>query len=149
MEAGRLGSFFRAHPVEVALVLASIFHFRGALGRPDSIHVLYSATAAVLRRGACRAIRTHRPWSDADALFDAVNSVEYGLTCSIWTRDLETALQAAGRVEAGYVWINGSSAHFVGAPFGGYKQSGVGREGCLEELLDYTQLKNVNVTLDG
>ncbi len=87
-------------------------------------------------------------WSDEDTLFDAVNGVEYGLTCSIWTRDLETALQAAERVEAGYVWINGSSTHFIGAPFGGYKQSGVGREECLEELLDYTQVKNVNVTLD-
>ena len=45
-------------------------------------------------------------WSDEESLFDAVNGVEYGLTCSIWTRDLNTALQAAGRVEAGYVWIN-------------------------------------------
>ena len=87
-------------------------------------------------------------WSDEESLFDAVNGVEYGLTCSIWTRDLNTALQAAGRVEAGYVWINGSSAHFLGAPFGGYKQSGIGREECLEELLDYTQVKNVNITLD-
>lgn len=87
-------------------------------------------------------------WSDENSLFEAVNGVEYGLTCSIWTRDLKTALHAAERVEAGYIWINGSSAHFTGAPFGGYKQSGIGREGCLEELLDYTQLKNVNVTLD-
>ena len=87
-------------------------------------------------------------WSGEDALFDAVNGVDYGLTCSIWTRDLNTALQAAERVAAGYVWINGSSAHFIGAPFGGYKHSGIGREECLEELLDYTQLKNVNITFD-
>lgn len=87
-------------------------------------------------------------WSDEDALFDAVNGVEYGLTASIWTRDLATAHRAAARVQAGYVWINGSSSHFIGAPFGGYKLSGIGREECKEELLEFTQIKNVNVTLD-
>jgi len=87
-------------------------------------------------------------WSDEDDLFAAVNGVEYGLTASIWTTSLRTAHRAAARVQAGYVWINGSSAHFIGAPFGGYKQSGIGREECKEELLEFTQTKNVNVTLD-
>jgi len=87
-------------------------------------------------------------WSNENDLFDAVNDVEYGLTCSIWTRSLTTAIKAAHSVQAGYVWINNSSMHFVGAPFGGYKQSGIGREECLEELLEFTQVKNVNVTLD-
>jgi len=87
-------------------------------------------------------------WSDEDALFAAVNGVEYGLTASIWTRDLVIAHRAAARVQAGYVWINGSSNHFIGAPFGGYKHSGIGREECKEELLEFTQIKNINVTLD-
>jgi len=87
-------------------------------------------------------------WSNEEDLYAAVNGVEYGLTASIWTTDLRTAHRAAARVQAGYVWINGSSAHFLGAPFGGYKQSGVGREECKEELLEFTQIKNVNVTLD-
>jgi betaine-aldehyde dehydrogenase len=87
-------------------------------------------------------------WSDEDALFDAVNGVDYGLTASIWTQSLRTAHRAAARVQAGYVWINGSSAHFIGAPFGGYKRSGIGREECKDELLEFTQVKNVNVTLD-
>jgi len=86
-------------------------------------------------------------WSDEDELFKAVNGVEYGLTASIWTRDLTTAHRAAARVEAGYVWVNGSSTHFIGAPFGGYKHSGIGREESIDELLDSTQVKNVNVTL--
>ena len=47
----------------------------------------------------------------------------------------------------GYVWINGASTHHVGVPFGGYKQSGIGREESIEELLACTQIKNVNVTL--
>jgi betaine-aldehyde dehydrogenase len=87
-------------------------------------------------------------WSDESELFEWVNNVEYGLTCSIWTQDLNTALKAAQRVQAGYIWVNGSSAHFIGAPFGGYKQSGIGREECLEELLEFTQVKNVNITLE-
>jgi betaine-aldehyde dehydrogenase len=86
-------------------------------------------------------------WSDEQKLFDAVNGVDYGLTCSIWTRDLKTAHRAAARAQAGYVWINNASQHFFAAPFGGYKQSGIGREECFEELLEFTQIKNINVTL--
>lgn len=86
-------------------------------------------------------------WKDEDELFEAVNSVDYGLTASIWTRDLVTAHRAASRVEAGYVWINNASQHFLGAPFGGHKQSGIGREECFEEMLEFTQMKNVNVNL--
>ncbi len=85
-------------------------------------------------------------WHDETDLFAAVNGVDYGLTASIWTNNLQTAHRAAARVEAGYVWINGSSSHFLGAPFGGYKHSGIGREECKEELFEFTQTKNVNVT---
>ena len=86
-------------------------------------------------------------WSDEEEMLNAVNDVEYGLVASIWTRDLNTALRAAARVRCGYIWVNGASDHFLGVPFGGYKQSGLGREECLGELLAYTQIKNVNVTL--
>ena len=86
-------------------------------------------------------------WDDEEEMFEQVNAVEYGLTCSIWTTGLTNAHRAAERVEAGYVWINNSSGHFLGAPFGGYKQSGIGREESLDELLSYTQIKNINITL--
>jgi betaine-aldehyde dehydrogenase len=86
-------------------------------------------------------------WSDESTMLDQVNSVEYGLTASIWTRDLTTAHRAAAAVEAGFVWINDISKHFLGAPFGGYKQSGIGREECLEELISFTQEKNININL--
>jgi betaine-aldehyde dehydrogenase len=74
-----------------------------------------------------------------------VNAVDVGLTCSIWTRDLNVALRTAYAAQAGYVWVNEVSRHFLGAPFGGYKQSGIGREECLEELLAFTQQKNIHV----
>ena len=75
------------------------------------------------------------PWTDEPWMIDAVNQVEYGLTCAIWTRDVATAHRTALAVEAGFVWINEVSKHFLGAPFGGVKQSGIGREECLEELI--------------
>jgi betaine-aldehyde dehydrogenase len=86
-------------------------------------------------------------WSDEDKMLAEVNQVEYGLTCSIWTNDLATAHRTAASVEAGYVWINEVSKHFLGAPFGGYKQSGIGREECIEELLRFTREKNIHVNL--
>jgi betaine-aldehyde dehydrogenase len=86
-------------------------------------------------------------WSDEDKMLAEVNQVEYGLTCSIWTNDLATAHRTAAAVEAGYVWINEVSKHFLGAPFGGYKQSGIGREECIEELLRFTREKNIHVNL--
>jgi betaine-aldehyde dehydrogenase len=86
-------------------------------------------------------------WKDEAEMLAQVNQVEYGLTCSIWTSDLTTAHRTAAAVEAGYVWINEVSKHFLGAPFGGYKQSGVGREECIEELIRFTREKNIHVHL--
>jgi betaine-aldehyde dehydrogenase len=88
-------------------------------------------------------------WRDEPAMLRQVNQLEYGLTCSIWTRDLVKAHRLAGRVEVGYCWINEVSRHIPGAPFGGYKKSGIGREECLEELLSFTQEKNVYINLKG
>ena len=86
-------------------------------------------------------------WSDEDDVVARVNALDYGLTASIWTRDLDRAHRLASRVEAGYIWINGAATHHVGVPFGGVKQSGMGREESIEELLACTQIKNINVTL--
>jgi betaine-aldehyde dehydrogenase len=86
-------------------------------------------------------------WTDETRMLDEVNAVDYGLTCSIWTNDLSTAHRAAAAVQVGYVWVNEVGRHFLGAPFGGVKQSGFGREECLEELLRFTQEKNIHVKL--
>jgi betaine-aldehyde dehydrogenase len=86
-------------------------------------------------------------WHDEADMLAQVNQVEYGLTCSIWTNDLVTAHRTAATVEAGYVWINEVSKHFLGAPFGGFKQSGIGREECIEELLSFTREKNIHLNL--
>ena len=86
-------------------------------------------------------------WRDENDVLARVNALDVGLTASIWTHDLDRAHRLASKVESGYVWINGASTHYVGVPFGGYKQSGVGREESIDELLACTQIKNINVTL--
>mgnify|MGYP001159211525 CR=1 FL=1 len=84
-------------------------------------------------------------WSDEETVIEQANMLDYGLTAAIFTRDLDAAHRFARRLEAGYVWVNQIGNHFLGAPFGGAKQSGLGREECLEELLASTQVKNVNI----
>jgi acyl-CoA reductase-like NAD-dependent aldehyde dehydrogenase len=86
-------------------------------------------------------------WKTEEEAIRIANAVDYGLTASVWTNDIRRAHRAAFALEAGYIWINGSSRHFTGVPFGGVKLSGVGREESLDELLSYTQLKTINVML--
>jgi acyl-CoA reductase-like NAD-dependent aldehyde dehydrogenase len=86
-------------------------------------------------------------WKDEDEAISIANAVDYGLTGSVWTNDINAAHRVASALDAGYLWINGSSAHFTGVPFGGVKLSGVGREESLDELLSYTQLKTLNIML--
>ncbi|MDB5913766.1 MAG: aldehyde dehydrogenase family protein [Ramlibacter sp.] len=84
-------------------------------------------------------------WSDEEQMLRDVNAVEYGLTASVWTRSLANAHRAARQIQAGFVWVNHVGAHFLGASFGGYKQSGLGREEGLEELYSFTQHKNIHI----
>jgi betaine-aldehyde dehydrogenase len=83
-------------------------------------------------------------WKDEAESIKITNSTDYGLTASIWTNDLKTALRMARAVKSGYVWVNGTSAHFTGTPFGGMKNSGLGREEGLDELLSYTEMKTIH-----
>jgi 2-formylbenzoate dehydrogenase len=84
---------------------------------------------------------------EADALRIA-NGTEYGLTASIWTKDLGRAHRLARSVEAGYVWVNTASQHFAGLPFGGVKNSGLGREESADELHSYTETKSVTIRVN-
>jgi betaine-aldehyde dehydrogenase len=86
-------------------------------------------------------------WRDESEAIALANSTEYGLTASIFTHDIATAFRAARAVKSGYIWINGASGHFYGTPFGGLKNSGLGREEGIDELLSYTEVKTVHVML--
>ena len=71
------------------------------------------------------------PWKTDNQMLEIANSVDYGLTAGILSDDINQALRMSREIQAGYVWINNSSDHYPGVPFGGYKDSGLGREECL------------------
>jgi acyl-CoA reductase-like NAD-dependent aldehyde dehydrogenase len=75
------------------------------------------------------------------------NGSRYGLTGAVWTQDIDRAFRIADRLEAGYVWINDVETRFPGVPFGGWRDSGVGMEHGLEEILSFTRLRAVNLRL--
>ena len=101
--------------------------------------------AEVAREEVFGPVLTVLKWRDEDEMLSIVNGLDVGLTASIWTRDLDRALCLTRRIQAGYVWVNDASDHYLGAPFGGVKQSGLGREECLEEMFAYTEAKTVTV----
>ena len=86
-------------------------------------------------------------WSNLEDAIEMANSVEYGLTAAIWTSDITQALRTAKRVQSGFVWVNGVNSHVRAVPFGGYKNSGIGRERGIEELYSYTEEKSVQIFL--
>lgn len=92
--------------------------------------------------GPVLSVTTFTDEAEAIAL---ANDVDYGLTASVWTRDLDRALRVTSALDAGYVWVNEAGPHYWGAPFGGMKNSGVGREESLDELLSYTEPKSVHL----
>jgi acyl-CoA reductase-like NAD-dependent aldehyde dehydrogenase len=83
-------------------------------------------------------------WRTEDEAVALANDSDYGLTAAVWTQDLSVALRMLRSLQAGTVWINMAGQHFVGTPFGGWKDSGLGGEECLEELLSYSQVKAVH-----
>lgn len=87
------------------------------------------------------------PFTDEAEVIAAANDTVYGLAAGLWTKDLSRAHRVAARLKAGQVWINTFHAFDAGLPFGGYGQSGWGRELGSEALDLYTQVKAVNIAL--
>jgi betaine-aldehyde dehydrogenase len=94
--------------------------------------------------GPVLAVSTFEDEQDAMRI---ANGVQYGLTASVFTRDLALAHRFARDVEAGYVWVNDVAKHVPGTPYGGFKDSGIGREEDVDEIESYTQVKNVHVRI--
>ncbi len=88
-------------------------------------------------------VATITPFDAEDEAVADINSTKYGLSASIWTRDLDRAHRLAGNIDAGTVWVNCWLVRDLRVPFGGMKQSGVGREGGDEALRFFTEPKNV------
>jgi len=88
------------------------------------------------------------PFDDEADLLPMVNDTPYGLSGSLWTRDIGRALRVARAVRTGVISINSSKSVHQEAPFGGYKRSGIGRELGMHAIQLYTEVKNVFISLD-
>ena len=80
-----------------------------------------------------------------DEAIELANSTAYGLSASVWSRDLDTALGVGRGVRAGTIWVNTFMDGASELPFGGYRQSGVGRELGRNAVKDYTEEKTLHV----
>ena len=87
-------------------------------------------------------------FTDAAAAVAMANDSPYGLTASIWSNDVNRALGAARAIDAGYVWVNDVEVRYPGLPFGGWKQSGIGKElGLVDDILSHTRSKAISVAI--
>ena len=89
---------------------------------------------------------TLQPFADMEQAIELANGTEYGLSASVWTADTSRAHAVAERIESGVVWIDTWMNRDLRTPFGGMKQSGVGREGGMEGIRFWTEPKNVCVS---
>jgi acyl-CoA reductase-like NAD-dependent aldehyde dehydrogenase len=87
-------------------------------------------------------------FADVDEAIARANDSAYGLAAAVWTRDIKKAHYVARKLQAGTVWINTYNIYDTAAPFGGYKQSGFGREMSAHAIEHYTQVKSVWVDLN-
>ena len=87
-------------------------------------------------------------FTDAAEAVAMANDTPYGLTASIWSNDINRALGAARAIDAGYVWVNDVEVRYPGLPFGGWKQSGIGKElGLVDDIMSHTRSKAISVAI--
>ncbi|MBA3634789.1 MAG: aldehyde dehydrogenase [Acidobacteria bacterium] len=91
---------------------------------------------------------TITPFDSEEEVLQYANSVEYGLSATVWTENLSRAHRVAEKLESGIIWVNSWLLRDLRTPFGGMKQSGVGREGGFEALKFFTEEKNVCIKIN-
>ena len=91
---------------------------------------------------------TLQPFETEEQALELANATGYGLSATIWTQDISKANRVAAKTQSGIIWINCWLLRDLRTPFGGMKQSGVGREGGFEALKFFTEEKNVCVKIN-
>lgn len=114
---------------------------------PPTVLVAMDSSAEIMQQEVFGPVVTLTPFKDYDDAIAKANSTRYGLATTIWTQNLDTAHNAAADIEAGLVWINTWMLRDLRTPFGGMKDSGVGREGGDDSLEFYTEEKNICLQL--
>jgi aldehyde dehydrogenase (NAD+) len=112
--------------------------------RSVRVSVLY---LLVLRLTAFTVVVTR--WKDEADLIKVANNSVYGLAAAVFSRDISHALSIANKLQAGTVWVNCYNQLHSNVPFGGYKQSGIGRELGEYALANYTNVKAVHINISG
>jgi acyl-CoA reductase-like NAD-dependent aldehyde dehydrogenase len=110
---------------------------------------IFQATndATIAREEIFGPVMTVIPFDDPDEVVRLANDTDYGLAAAVWTRDVKKALRTARALRAGIVWINDTQPAPTEAPWGGYKQSGIGRELGAHGIEDYLEAKHIYVNL--
>jgi aminomuconate-semialdehyde/2-hydroxymuconate-6-semialdehyde dehydrogenase len=90
---------------------------------------------------------TLTPFDTEDEVLSYADNTQYGLAAVLWTQNLSRAHRIAGRIHAGIVWVNCWMLRDLRTPFGGMKNSGLGKEGGLEALRFFTEPKNVCIEI--
>ncbi len=121
---------------------------QGVYYRPTIVAGL-AATAHLAREEVFGPVLTVFPFDDEDEVVRLGNDNHYGLACGIWTRDTPKAFRVGRRIAAGTVWINTYKQFSISTPFGGVKESGVGREKGRDGLLAYMTQKSYYLDLSG
>jgi len=119
--------------------------FRRGYWISPTVYANVAPTMRIAREEIFGPVLSILKWRTEDEAVAMANATEYGLAAGVWTHDLATATNMARRLQSGLVWINTTARHFVGTPFGGWKNSGLGVEECLGELLSYTRNKTVHL----
>jgi len=126
---------------------AVVEHDSGGLFVQPTIYHVKDKSSRLYREEVFGPVLTVVSFSDDDEAVSLANNTEYGLVAGLWTKDVSRAHRVAAQIEAGQVFVNDWVIAGVEAPFGGFKQSGIGREKGIEALHHYSQLKSVIVKI--